>query len=642
MVRLLLATTLFLLLSVDLFATNLGIEDPALDVKNIPAKLLQKANAVVRYKDVLYTIHALDDIESTVSTAITVLNKKGVGTGMIGIGYTEGIQKVKNLKIEIYDASGQLIKKVKKKELQDVAVYDGFSLANDYRKVSYEYISNSYPFTIKYAYTKTDKNSWLIPSWWPVSHYNTAVESSKLEIKSEVNGLKINQLPKNLENENAQIVIENLKFSAAGLQAIEAEQVGPTPRDLFPHVRFLVNKFKYYKKSGSITNWKEYGSWAYQNFLAGRGQLPPELIADVDRLIPDSASKEEIARIIYRYVTSTTRYVSVQLGIGGLQPFKCADVFQWKYGDCKALTFYTQNLLSHYGVESIYMEIFLDSDHAVNYDSEWPSVGQGNHIVLCLPNEGDTTYLECTSPTLFGYTHDGISNRRALLITPEGGKLTKTTSYTAQENISAKKISISNLLDNEVAVSQSAVHKYVRHERYKPFVGMSETKKIKYLKEYLYLGFPSFEVDRYNVTLDSTNFAAKERFDFKSKHVVERAGSYLMVPLSITSIPTFKGLEGARVSPVYIKEAETDSVELSITIPEGYQCLPSEKLNFSFENEFGTIESTLVISDTTAKVTLAYVRRSGTYDPDKVQAYNSYNQTLTTLSNQKIIFKPTN
>jgi len=58
-----------------------------------------------------------------------------------------------------------------------------------------------------------------------------------------------------------------------------------------------------------------------------------------------------------------------------------------------------------------------------------------NHIILCVPFKNDTTWLECTSSDKpFGKLGPFTENRKALIVTEDGGKLVNTPLSTMQDN----------------------------------------------------------------------------------------------------------------------------------------------------------------------------------------------------------------
>ena len=92
---------------------------------------------------------------------------------------------------------------------------------------------------------------------------------------------------------------------------------------------------------------------------------------------------------------SKSRYIFVALGIGGWQPMLPDEVQKKGYGDCKGLSTYMKILLDEAGIPSYYCKI-NSANSSVSFDEDFPKMG-GNHIILMVPTEKGTIWLENTS-----------------------------------------------------------------------------------------------------------------------------------------------------------------------------------------------------------------------------------------------------
>ena len=100
-----------------------------------------------------------------------------------------------------------------------------------------------------------------------------------------------------------------------------------------------------------MRDWQSFGAWQ-RELREGRDALPDALRREVHALTDTLTTPREKVRALYDYLGATTRYESIQLGIGGLQPMPAAEVFRTKFGDCKALASYLRALLAECGIAS--------------------------------------------------------------------------------------------------------------------------------------------------------------------------------------------------------------------------------------------------------------------------------------------------
>src|SRR5213076_654770 len=111
------------------------------------------------------------------------------------------------------------------------------------------------------------------------------------------------------------------------------------------------DQFSFYGSQGNLSSWKSLGEWL-NGLYNGQDELPEERKAFQANLVKDAPGDREKVRLIYKYMQENFRYVSIQLGIGGLKPFPATFTDQKKYGDCKGLSNYMKASLKAVGIKS--------------------------------------------------------------------------------------------------------------------------------------------------------------------------------------------------------------------------------------------------------------------------------------------------
>ncbi|MFM7852954.1 MAG: DUF3857 domain-containing transglutaminase family protein [Flammeovirgaceae bacterium] len=411
-------------------------------LSDIPAELKENVNAVIREDHMRFTIVAKNNANLYVHFVVTILNEKGDVYASRTVGYDK-LLKVVDFNGRVYDATGKQIKKLKNSEIRDQAAFDGFSLYSDNRIKVARLGQTEYPYTVEFEYELEYKYLYSIPSSsFGGEMISTQHASYELifpkNLYPHYELLNVSATPQKNILSNG---MESLKWTFENLKPIKFEPQGPLPEELIPQINAAPSTFEYEGYTGSMESWQEYGKW---NLLLNRDRedLPESAKAKVKDITLGLTTVEQKVKAIYDYLQSKTRYVSIQLGIGGLQPFPASVVDQTGYGDCKALSNYTVAMLKEAGVKGYYTVVQAgrgEADVRPKFTSH-----QFNHVIVAVPNQKDTLWLECTSQTNpFGYLGTFTEDRWAMMVTESGGKLVRTLNYKPEENLQSQSAEVS-------------------------------------------------------------------------------------------------------------------------------------------------------------------------------------------------------
>ncbi|SDS81295.1 protein of unknown function [Mucilaginibacter mallensis] len=614
------------------------------DASLISKDLLPYARAVVRNEQINVEVKDFDNTVCHVKEAITVLNKNGDRAARIALYHNKSIT-IRGVKGVIYNSFGTQISKFSESNFEDRGTTDGFSLFEDMRVKHYEPAITDYPYTIEYEYELRYEQSLNIPGWMPNSETGIAVEKSSFNFicKPDFNiRYKEMNMPSGVYiSTNANTGLKTYAWQVNNLKAIKEEPFDPNPENYLSMVKIAPVKFQYEGIDGSFTNWNELGKWISDKLLKNRQEVSPataEQIIQMTRGITDPKLK---AKKIYEYMQGRTRYVSVQIGIGGYQPFTAGDVDRVNYGDCKALVNYTQALLKVVGIDSYYCTVEANLSRKISFLSDFASMNQGNHIILCLPFKNDTTWCDCTSQTIpFGYLGDFTDDRNVLACTPEGGKLMHTPKYTAENNLEKRKASFVISATGDMTGEMTTTFKGAEYDDRDWVIAQSQVERLKAMQNIYPIN--NMNIEKLEFSQDkSLDPSTTENIKLKAPEFASTDNgriTFLLNPVHHIAVPR---QVHNRVTNVYINEGYTDEDEITYTLPTGYH-LDSEILHRNLDLPFGKYSASMKVDGNQLVYKRKFRLNDGTYPKDTYQDLVDFYQSVADADAHEIILVKNN
>ena len=601
-------------------------------VNTIPEDLKSTAKAVIRNK--VSSLELISDNRAIFSETlvITILNDKGIDASKFVQPYDK-FSKVRNISGRIYDADGARIGKIKSDEIDDYSAIGRGSVYSDTRVVYINPKQANTPFTMVYHYEIVYTDILDYPDFYLVPDFDIAVEHAEYSIVSKLKeGFRYREmnLPTGCKSQKEE---NQISWTFDRVPSIRNEMMGASLFDSSPGIKVAPNAFEMEGRKGNSSTWKDFGKWIY-DLQEGLNQLDEDRREEILSMIKDETDTLNIIKTLYEYMQNNTRYVSIQIGIGGWQPFPAQTVDRLGYGDCKALTNYMQAIYNAVGIPSYYTLVYAGRS-AQALIKDFPS-NQFNHAILCVLNAKDTLWLECTSQRLpCGYQGSFTNDRDVLIITRDGGKLAHTPAFSEDGNKQQRNIQV-QLQSNGNGVAE--VHTLCTGSRYEEIFSLlhqDKTDQRKYVIKSI--SIPNFDLLDYKLVENrSMSPSIVEHLNLKLKQYAKHVGHKMLIRTNMMSVLEPMPYEShRRQSPIYIKQSRLEEDTINYQIPAGFKMnnIPPSK---NITSDFGEYHSSVEPIEGGFQYIRKFHLFKGTYPPKDYEDFVDFTEEIANADKEQI------
>ncbi len=572
-----------LLILISMFSMHNAIAQSAkYAVSNIPLGLIKNAHTVIRDEQLEFTIKTIGKATLKIHEVLTILDESAKSR-LVFNQFTDKFHTLGEVRIQVYDSSGLPMASYEKKDLHVEGNWQELVPSGKYHYLIIPVFN--FPVTIETEYDINFQGLFSYPCYY-MQEAGSSVEKSEYllkvpkEIRVRYRSMNTDIGPQISEDEKK---YNTYLWKTVSLKARSYDDGGGPVKNSFPWIMIAPTKFELDGYPGDMTTWKDFGLW-YNNLVKQDNTLSPEFQKEIIAIAARGKDEREKINIIYNYLQKNFRYVSIQLGIGGLKPFSADFVHKKKYGDCKALSNYVQACLGAVNIKSYSAWIRAGSEEHVNIAADFP-YDPFNHQILCVPMATDSIWLECTSTvndpgSLGSFTED----REALLLTEYGGVLVHTPKSKAYDYLF---ICISNVNLNEDGSGSANVQLQSSGDFKTDFLYYVSNEKKDVQKEYFVNKLDFIHPDEFKFEVDKNDRLAKTSIDITVEKIPDfTAGTKMFLHPRIHKLWTYPLPAAAnRLQDFYFKHPFEKTDSTIYQLPEGYkvETLPKAKsLTFAY------------------------------------------------------------
>jgi len=628
---------MFFTVIIQVFAMQYAVagSKPEYKIANISKELKKGASSVIRNSELIYEVTSKSSAVYSVKKVISILNKSALEDATL-VQYYDKFSKVKKAKVVVYDEFGNEVKKLKYDDIKDFSAVDGGTVFSDARVKLIDPEYQTIPFTVEVVYEIVYSGIVGTPIWSYYPGYETSIEKSSLTvISSESNPIRYYQVNTKMEptktKEGDDLI---LKWEVSNLPAIKWECFSSTFYENTPTIFTAPSFLVVSGYIGNARSWDKLGEWI-SVLNEGRSELPEETVTELKSLLSDSLSEKETIKMLYEWMQDKTRYVSIQIGIGGWQPIDAKDVDKYSYGDCKALTNYMHAILKVADIKSYYTLVRAGS-RTRNIIADFPS-NQFNHAILCVPVDNDTIWLECTSQTNpFGYLGTFTDDRDVLVIGDDGGVLVRTPLYGEEENRLVTKAVVNFDSYGDGSANIKMCNTGIYYDDRLPVVSYPEKRQKEFIIDNI--DIPSFELTDYSFHLTKNEIPViEEDLDLRIKSYVSKIGTRLFFEINLINKYKYNFRRSKiRRNEIVIRRSRMETDTVIYQIPAGYKVEAIPEAIF-LQADFGHYITDVLVEDDSITYVRNFKINKGNYNKEKYIDFKKFINNISSSDNQKVV-----
>lgn len=520
---------------------------------------------------------------------IQINNRAGERFTQVSVPWS-GLVKVANIEAMITDSEGTVIRKLDRNSISERSDISSISLYEDSYVKMFTLRHNRYPYLLTYSYEEEETQFIWIDTWVPVISPEIPTRSAELEVlvpedyriafQSHAGEPAITEIPKKGTR---------YRWKSSYKKTIASKEVLSPPVLLsLPHVEIVPVDF-FFEQHGSFESWEAFGDW--QAELIG----PPEVLPEsekkrIDNLIMGVDDTRERLRLLYHDLQDHTRYINVSIETGGLKPHPVSYVVNNRYGDCKALSNYFRSVLHYAGIRSLYSKIYA-GDGFIEVDRDFPSQSF-NHIILCVPIEGDTMWIDCTTDYPPGYIGTSIQGRDVFVVETNASHFRRTPHLDPGE---VEEVRVFEVVSENPPSATVKIKMTLKGYKYELLRYISTSVPEKYVADIIAERFlpPGLTMMEYSIdTVHRDSSYIILNILAESNRMFALYGENIVITAPPFSLPLLDDPK-TRVSPLRLEYPIKQTDSLVFRIPRGYKVinLPADTI---IESAFASFSCTAI------------------------------------------------